>query len=545
MNTRPNAFTIKKPANAIEWKLLIFLILVMDVKLAVKFAAIVLIYILQPDFKFGFSIKNSRLPLFYLLLPLIAILNWAIYQNYTLNYTLVLFTGVVFWIVCLLSVQQIKLFIERTDIEILHNTLLFFFVINIAASLLNLTTIFFEIGIQNPFRYQGEYQKYFINTGDHIRGISFDSSTTNALINSFGVIYFLYRKKHLLTLACMAVLLITASNFTNVLLLLVFLILFIFNSSRDQKSIMVVCSMMLVIFMAKCSPQNDDYFNKLASHYFLKKEKPDPTPAKIIPIREMPDSLLDAAGRKDKTATLFLDSLERQELSINTVASKEIIQSSIIEVNSRPQIPGDSIHTAPFQSKKDTTLFQRQLLQYVNEHASKPIVAKKEAEALPGKLLAFRQSFHFLKEHPAKIITGNGSGNFSSKLAFRATGLKMAGGYPQRFAYCDPDFANNHLSLYATFFTRTAGSHSIINSPASVYDQLLTEYGLLGIAAFTVFYLGFFLKDIRKLTYGIPLLAVMLGAFTVDYWFEQLSIVILFEFMLLLNIKEQTITTHA
>ena len=537
MNTRLSAFSFKKPVNTIEWKLLIFLLLFMDVKLAVKLAAIVMICILQPDFRFRFSFNRSRLPLFYLLMPGIAVFNWAISQNFSSNYSLVALTGVLFWLASILAIQQVKLFVEKTDVEILHNTLLVFFIINIAASLLNLSAIFWEIGFQNPFRYQGEYQKYFINTGDHIKGISFDSSTTNALINSFGIIYFLYRKKYLLTLACMVILILTASNFTNVILLLVFFALFLFRSNKAQKSIMAVCVFMLVIFLTKFSPQNDNYFNETFKKYFFKKETTPLVAKKIITIRERPDSLLDAEGRKEKTATLYLDSLERERLK--TIASSQKgIQASVVDLNDRPQIPGDSIHTATFQSNRDTTSFQRQLLSFVNARADKPVISNKEVDALPGKLIAFKQSFNFLKEHPARVITGVGAGNFSSKLAFRATGLKMAGGYPQRFIYCNPDFANNHLSLYVAFFTRAAGSHSIINSPASVYDQLFTEYGLLGLGAFMICYVGFFLRDIKKLTFGIPLLAITLAAFAVDYWFEQLSIIILFELMMFVNIKE-------
>eukprot|EP01039_Chlorochromonas_danica_P015397 gene15397-18091_t len=37
----------------------------------------------------------------------------------------------------------------------------------------------------NPFRYQGQYQKYFLGTGDYIKGVTFDISTTNAVINAF------------------------------------------------------------------------------------------------------------------------------------------------------------------------------------------------------------------------------------------------------------------------------------------------------------------------------------------------------------------------
>ena len=537
MNTRPSAFTFTKPANAIEWRLLIFLLLFMDVKLVVKLAAIVMIFILQPNFRFGFRFKNSRLPLFYLSMIGIAVLNWVISQNFTANYSLAVLTGILCWAACILAIQQVKLFVEKTDIEILHNTLLLFFVINIAVSLLNLTAIFWEIGFQNPFRYQGEYQKYFINSGDHIKGISFDSSTTNALINSFGIIYFLYRKKYLLTIACMAILILCASNFTNLILILVFLSMFLFRSERTQKSMMVVCTFMLVIFLVKFSPQNDNYINETFNHYFFKKEVAVAAPVKVIPIRERPDSLLDSESRKEKIAILFLDSLERASLEAKQVSGKNITAA----INIRPQIPGDSIHTASFQSRKDTTLFQRQLLSYVNSHATKPLISQNEVEAKPGKLIAMEQSLNFLKSHPAKIFTGNGVGNFSSKLAFRATGLKMSGSYPQKFVYCNPDFANNHLSLYAAFFTKAAGSHSIIHNPASVYDQLLTEYGLLGMAAFLIYYAVFFLRDIKKLTYGIPLLLMTFAAFAVDYWFEQLSIVLLFELMMFINIKEHTV----
>jgi len=71
-----------------------------------------------------------------------------------------------------------------------------------------------------------------------------------------------------------------------------------------------------------------------------------------------------------------------------------------------------------------------------------------------------------------------------------------------------------------------------------VYDQLLSEYGLLGLLALLVFYVGFFAKDYRLLTYGIPLLLFVLFIFLIDYWFEQLSVVVFFELLMFLNVKE-------
>jgi hypothetical protein len=539
MNTSKGVISLVKPAISIEWKLLAFLILFMDVKLVVKVLAIVLVYILQPDFKFGFRVRNSRLPLFYLIVTLIALLNFTLNHDYSTNYISVVSTGILVWAVCILAIHQIKLFVERTDVDVLHNTLMVFFVLNIAFSLINLSLIWLHIGFRNPFQYQGQYQKYFINTGDYIKGITADTSTTNALISCFGVVYFLYRKKFWLVLASMIVLLMTASNFSNIIILLVFAALFISKSTAAQKSIMAVCSILLIVFFVKISPQNDTYVAETFNNFiFHRKHKAIP-PEKVIPIRERPDSLLTADTRKEKIAVLFLDSLERER--IKEFARLGIHPKGYLK---RPVIPADSIHTASFQWSRDTTLFQRQLLTYVYQHLASPQLHYPEESA--GKVQAIGQSLHFLKDHQNKILAGAGVGNFSSKLAFRATGLKMAGGFPMNLMYCNYDFLTNHLSLYTYFFTKQAESHSMIHSPASVYDQLLTEYGILGLLALLFFYIGFFLRDIRKLTYGIPLICILLAFFMVDYWFEQLSVVVLFELMMFINMKEESKTpAHA
>ena len=123
-------FTPEKLKKLADWKLLLFLVLFLNVKLAVKIPAIALIYLLQFNFKFGFSFKNSRLPLFYLLAIAIAVINWLIGINFlNLNYNLVLLTAVGFWTLCILAIHQVKLFVENNDIETIHRTILIFFII--------------------------------------------------------------------------------------------------------------------------------------------------------------------------------------------------------------------------------------------------------------------------------------------------------------------------------------------------------------------------------------------------------------------------------
>ncbi len=272
MNTSQGGLSYKNPSYAVEWRLLAFLVLFMDVKLAVKLLALLFVYFLRPDFRFGFRWKQSRLPLFYPLIIGIALWNFVLSPDLKLNYLMVLMNGILVWAACILAIHQIKLFTERTDTTVLHNTLTVFFVFNIIVSLFNLSVILMDIGLRNPFLYQGQFQKYFINTGDFIKGLSWDNSTTNALINCFGVTYFLFRNKFQLAISCMATLLLTGSNFGCIVMILVLTGIFIFKSTKEQKSIIVINLFLLILFFAKISPQNGNYAESVINHYVLRKK---------------------------------------------------------------------------------------------------------------------------------------------------------------------------------------------------------------------------------------------------------------------------------
>ncbi len=240
--------------------------------------------------------------------------------------------------------------------------------------------------------------------------------------------------------------------------------------------------------------------------------------------------------RKEKIAILFLDSMEREKIKRNTPGAK-IDENSVLN---RPQIPQDSIHEPFYQSRLDTSMLQRQLISFIRSSHSDTNLNIPEGSA--GKIIGLRQSLEFLIKHQDKLITGDGVGNFSSKLAYKATGLRIAGSFPAALAYSSTDFLKNHFLLYANFFTKPSESHSIVHNPASVYDQLLTEYGLAGILTFSAFYLGFFLRQGKNISYGIAALAILLAFFLIDYWFEQLSAVVLFELITFINIKENSKT---
>jgi hypothetical protein len=534
-----NDFTIKikRLIQQVDWNLLVFLLLFLNVKLVVKLIALCFMYTRRFDFSFKFS--KQRLPLFYPAMIAIALINFFIFSYWRgHNYSILLLTGIAFWGMCILALHQVVLSVDQSSLRKLHNTVLIFFVLNAAVSCIDLLVIIIETGELNPYRYQGMYQKYFIGTGDYIRGITFDTSTTNAILNAFGVMYFLYRKRMLLSLLCMVVLLLTCSNFTNVLIIGSLLAMFFFRTDRSQKSIIVIQIMLLTIFMATISPQNNTYAIGIVEKTFTGTENKVKNNAKPITTVEIPDSLLTTAGRRNKIAKLYLDSIARARQLL-----PQAMQAAVAEdKNLIKQIPKANIHTPEYQHRPDSSEARMQALNFLHKLETNEGIATNtlasHVSQTTGKLVAFQELYRFMRAHPSKLLTGNGTGNFSSKLAFRATGLQIAGGYPAAYTYISKDFEANHLSDYLNYFGKDSGYHSIANSPNSVYAQLLGEYGLAGCICFLLCYLLFFAKGFKKLTYGLPIFFIMTGAFISEYWFEQLSIVVMFELLILLNRKD-------
>ncbi len=540
MNVNNGIAKLKKLQNLVDWRLLLFLLLFLNVKLAVKIPAIIIICLLRPNFKFGFSFRDSRLPLFYPAVIAIGLVDVVLNHGYSnQNYIVAAMCGVGFWVLCILAMHQVKLFVERNDVKVVQNTLLVFFVLNAAVSLLNMAAIIWETHALNPYLYQGQYQKYFISTGDFIKGVTFDTSVTNAVINAFGVIYFLDRKNVAMTLICMAILLMAGSNFTNMILVGILVLQFIFKSTRNQKSVITVCVMFLVVFMAKISPQNNEYvvnaFKTLVYKRWQKGYWPTENKSKVF--INIPDSLLSADERKQKVAQIFVDSVER-DIAIKKKPDP-VVKNIKLDNAGRIEVPKPDLNGPTYQWLRVTPPEQKQLVEFVNTHkAELPISGKPyQFSYVPGKLTGFKQTLGYYEAHPAKAISGLGMSNFSSKLAFRATGLKFTGGYPAKYAYINPLFMVNHLDVYLNYFSKNPELHSLANSPFSVYDQLFAEYGVLGLLALGIFYFWFFAKRFKRFSYGIPLLLFVSAQFFIDAGFGRGPVLALFELMMFRKVQ--------
>ncbi|HEU5164326.1 MAG TPA: hypothetical protein VFU29_02230, partial [Chitinophagaceae bacterium] len=222
------------------------------------------------------------------------------------------------------------------------------------------------------------------------------------------------------------------------------------------------------------------------------------------------------------------------ELATNQANPNDTLTNS----KNQSKVP-DSIYA--FDNKKLRKAWDNFFLSNKNEDSSQvPELYLKDEDfnRRPGKMISFFQTYNYLKFSKKNFLFGAGVGNFSSKLAFRSSGVQNFGSYPAKFRYSSKVFEENHLKTFLYYFNRDASKHSVLNYPPSVYNQILGEYGLIGAFLFTIFYIGYFIKQYKRLTYGRYLIIALLAFLFMEYWFEMYSLIVFFELLMLLNLKE-------
>lgn len=498
--------SVQQLIRQVDWGLLCFLILILDVKLIIKILAVILAFFLHRKPTASWKILTKGWTRFYGAMILLASLNLLLHfpSGHSAPALLSFALGCTYWLLSIAAAWHIMLFVREGDRNRLHQTVELFFLLHIVCMMVSFLVVCIRSGSFNPYSYQGQHQKYFINTGDFITGISFDGSVTAAIISAFGLLYFLYRGKRFMSLLCMVTMLMAGSNFVNLLLGVVLVFVFIFHTDKLQKSMILVYVLMLILFLGKISPQNKDYLAQLA-----RKMGHDETLAKTeIAIaypgghKAYPDDKKDYSGIKTKQPMIGW----REE---DFMPGKEMINREYELTHLK-----DSIYSAEVQDSLNR---------------------KYIGMGRPGRIIAWQEMSDFFREHPASLLSGAGMGNFSSRLAYKTTALNIGGMFPVSMRYIHPYFRDRYLYLYLYYYTRDQRGHSIVNRPDSVYGQLLGEYGLAGLLIFGLFYAGYFLRGVRSLSYGLPLVILLFTAFFTEYWLEQLSIVVLFELLLLLD----------
>ncbi len=517
-STLKNKFlTLNKSSDLI---FLVFLLLILHVSLAVKLMGIVFIYFFRRDFKFGF--KNKRIPFFYLLMLGLLLLQYAFNAQRGFNYAVLAGLCFAYWGASLLVTHQLKYAIETQGIKKVENALAYFFVFNAVFTLINILRIIYEIHSINPYVYVGQNFKYFASTGDHLRGITMDLSTVNNIINSFGLFFFLYIRRYFLSGLCFLVAMFTTSNVGNFILMFFFIYILIVDRSRFNKSIVLCYISFLVVFVIKISPSNLNYLNnKVQSVFHLEK--------KII-TRHWEDNT-----EKDQMISKYLG--RNNKAPFENFEDKRMIGYIMAETEKADQVKSHKEDSVYMNLENES---RYKFVRFYNQHYGDTLVSLDKAyyDKYPGKYLSFLETFAYVKKRPRNLMMGAGAGNFSSKLAFKASNVNILGKYVGKLTYIAPEFEANHLKLTMVYYLKSVSEHSVINFPNSVFNQLLGEYGLIGLLLFFVFYVWFFLKKFKTLSYGRILLPMCLLFLLTDYWFESLSMVIVFEVMMYIDMAK-------
>jgi hypothetical protein len=507
---------LRESVKEIDGQFLLFLVLLCEVKLVVKALALLLL-LWRHRFVWKAVLRCApRLPLLYPALFLAGLTGALIAGRFSEAHYRWAFAGSeAIWLACGLLSFGMYAEARYRDQQRLEKTLEAFLLLNALVSFFQLGRIMLESGALNPYRYQGNYQKYFINTGDYIKGISFDTSTTNAVLCAIGILFFVQKGHWAVVSLCLATLVLAGSNLVNALVLAGLAFLFCFRSTRAQKSILVLCTLPFILFWSRVSPQNTGYLQAVLGWN-------EPAAAAAPKSAAAPQN---EEERREAFARRWIDSM-------GTLLVQRQAAAMTVEAVARPERPTDNIHSAPFQHRDDSGAKKQQWLQEAKQLGARQPTAIHSA---PGKLVAFKQTLHWLRQHPALAISGSGPATFSSKMAFKATALDIAGQYPKALAYRSYDFEQNHLALFLSFFTAPEKMHSVVHTPNSVYDQLLGEYGLIGIALISAYFFVL-TRNARRLREALPLLGLLVALLATDYWMEQLSVLPLFELLFFLQL---------
>jgi hypothetical protein len=488
----------------INFPLLIFLIFFLNVKLVVKVVALIFILVYSRNIKLGLSWKQSRLPLFYLAMIIVECFKYLlITRNYSLNYALVFCLGILQWTMSLLAIHIVKLHIDKYDSIKTHNTVKAFFALNAFVSLCLLLILLFHPVWLTFWGHEPNLTFNNPSTGDVIMGLSFDTSTVNATLNSIGLIYFLYKRDYLFCLLCILTVVLCTSNLTFLLLLSILVLMVVTVREKKLRLNTIICGVVLTVLYIFGTPKNGEYMR----NYFIRLYVVNKNPM-------------------------------QEEISDTEIVHHKSGDSTFITKNTVKTLP-DSAYGISYGKfgKAFNTLFS--FKEFVKNDTTGYIsIPEYVYGTRPGKFISFIQTYFYLKQSLRHFIFGSGIGNFSSKLAFMASGVHALGTYPRKYEYISPDFKYNHFQTYLFYKHSDASKHSVLNFPFAVYNQLLGEYGLTGVILFAVFYLGYFIRRYPRISYGRYLIISLLCFFVMEYWFELFSLVVIFELFILLNIKE-------
>ena len=229
-----------------------------------------LVFIILP--KNRIQIFKDKAIQFYLIILLISIIHGILYLNRN-NYIYAYLLNILFWVLPLLAIIQIKYFIwkrDTNDLEKIFNTI---FVVNLVFCIIQYIEQCVKYMTLNPYSVHDA-------VGDYIVGI-FGNANVNMIILAIFTIYFFYNNKYIFSFLALIFALMTTFNGGTIILTLAILysIFFGSNISIKQRFIFLLIILFGLIFIYTFSYNNLKYSLGFISRSFILN---DYTPLKLV-----------------------------------------------------------------------------------------------------------------------------------------------------------------------------------------------------------------------------------------------------------------------
>jgi hypothetical protein len=509
--------------------LLLFMVVMFNYRFSFKLIAIVGIYLYRPNFK----IKLNGIVWFYLSMIFLGIINILfVHRNYSYNHVMTVLAGSLIWLTCLLSFHQISLAVAINSPAKLFNTLKLFAILNFCISVYDIIHVMFITGTINPYT-QISPPPYGISSGDLVGGIFGKVHLVNTVISCFLLVFFIYQGSFLYALICLIPFLLTGSNLATIILIGMLAYILVFKKNMLIKYYAGYCIIITVLFYIKITPSNKAYMTSILTKVQKQFSKPIGVPVK--PVSTNPEKPAKKLTKEELISRyiqykkkLLIDSVLEDELT-----SRKLVFNSLYAKQER-QLKEEKARLDFTWYKKDSLQLAKTKSEFFDYGKLKTFDFENE----PGKITSFKQTKDYLLQSWQNALFGAGIGSFSSRLAFITSGIaddsRILKAIPR---YQTNEFKENHKAIFKYLMFLDDETHSITNLPFSWYNGLFGEYGLIGFFIFVFAYMAYFFKRMSLLSFGQLLLVSMIAFFLFDYWYERLSVIMLFELLLLFDIK--------
>lgn len=519
---------VNRKEYSIDWMFLLFLAGVTYVKLYVKITVAIL-YLLYCIWKrFKFTLPKS-LHVFYVLMPVTGLIGAWLHGSFLDdNYPMAYLFGTVNWLTAGGVSYLLYVAVMNLSRQVLHTTIKAFFLINALVSLGELAKMMIDSGSLIPYWYWGAEMYYGGATGDHIFGLTGNISVTNAAITAMGCLYFIFTKEIRWALLCLMISMLCTSNLTLIVLLGIIILVILFVKDRKvQKYAMYSCIVAAIVYPV-LTYDNVAYINTIYSEDIKYKDYSADELAIIqkntkIQWKEEPLFEITAQTFKRQNKNYYKTTLSD---SFYTTSKSDFKYIKISQT-----LKADELHSVIPPNKIEEIIEKW----YDTKHGQMSLATYH----YPIKLYTYQQTLDYLLSGHKNLIAGAGTGNFSSKQAIKTTGLGLQGSYPIKNLYINKAFIEYHLYSLLYVLALPVAEHSIINMPNSIYNQVAGEYGVIGIILFLILYIGFFWERRKLLRVGIYITLFTLMMLGFDYWFEMISLTVIFELFMFMDIYKE------